>query len=318
LSFVILLAALLTGCARLELASEFREDGTATHTVQLVFERAALDPAARAIVVQRLDTAEQIARDDGLGVTRIDSATELGLRVSNDVLDGEDAGAALNSIFNSLSGQPPTSPAAPFQGTFDRVSEAVGGTAFEVELTVDGDVLVATIGQFTPESRRIPQPNRLANELEIVYVVTMPGEIKETNGVLLDENTASWQLPFNSTMTMTAQSKLGESGSTAWFIIAAVASAAGVALLAVLVGAILLRRRRSGRTRLPVTAVAGGGVDDDASAAAVPEEPESLADVGSTLVRVVGRVVSGPPEEVAEPPSVVTDDNSNNALDRKP
>jgi hypothetical protein len=287
----------LVGCARLQFRSEFREDGSATHTVLLLFERAELDQAAAPAVEQSLADARAQAVADGFDVEAIDTERELGARVTDVVLDAEDTGAALNSLFNSIGGGPDSAPIAPFQGTFGAESGAVGGAVFELELIVDGDLLLASIGQVAPSEQRFPQARNIEETLTVEFIAVMPGEIKETNGTLLGEDTVRWQLPFNSISTLSATSKVGKEGSTAWFVVAAAVSAVAAAALAALVGLILQRRRRQFRSALATAPTAPAA---PLPAAATVAEPETLAEVGSTLVRIVGQVVGGSPETAEE------------------
>jgi hypothetical protein len=289
-ALAILCLILLSGCANLDIGSEYREDGSATHSVTLAFLRADLEAPAASTVARRLAEVEAQARDDGFEVARIDTANEVGLRIAHVSEDSEDAGAALNSLLNSISDVQVTGPFAPFQGTFNTQSGAVGGTAFTLELTVDGDALAGAIENVVADvgATTLP-PGELQQSLRVSYVAIMPGEITDTDGVQTAESVVRWTLPLSGTTTITAESRVGKQGSTAWFVVAAVASFIGVIVVAAAVGYVLLRRHRSGRMRLPLPASDPlAGVSTGAA-----EQSASMSEVGSSLARVVERVVTG-------------------------
>ena len=131
----------------------------------------------------------------------------------------------------------------------------------------------------------------LRQNLTLRYIATLPGDIKDTNGERVDDSTVRWDLPPSGAANLTAESKVAAKGSTAWFILAAIGSFIAVALLAGLVGGILLRRRRAGGGRLPLpdSASAARGTRRSGS----DGDPTTMSDVGTTLARVVERVVSG-------------------------
>jgi hypothetical protein len=291
------LLALLSGCARMEIGSQFREDGSATHSIMVDFDRAALDDAALARVQQQLPVVERQARDNGYTTERIDTASDLGLRVTSTTDDATDPSAALNSLFNSLNDNLEAGPFAPFTGAYERQSGAVGGNAWALDLTVDADLLYRGLMDALGVNAGALTIDDLRQNLTLSYVATLPGEVKDTNGERVDDATVRWDLPPSGTATLSAESKLAKKGSTAWFILAAIGSFIGVVLVAALVGVILLRRRRAGHSRLPLTLPLS---DSDPSPTVIRvEEPATMAEVGSTLVRVVERVVSGESAEQA-------------------
>jgi hypothetical protein len=293
----IALALLLSGCARLEIGSEFREDGSATHSIMVVFERGALDDAALTRVQQQIDVAERQARDNGYATERINTTSDLGLRVTSVTKDGADPTAALNSLFNSLNDNLDSGPFAPFTGVFERQSGAVGGNAWALNLTVDADLLYRGLMAALGANASGLTTDDLRQNLTLSYVATLPGEVKDTNGERIGDSTVRWDLPSSGSANLTAESKVTRKGSTAWFIVAAIGSFFAVALLGGLVGFLLLRRRRGGHTRLPINLPQSDGAPNPTYVNA--EEPTSMADVGATLARVVERVVSGDTAEQA-------------------
>lgn len=284
--------AILAGCADVEFGSTFQEDGTASHAVMVTFQRAELDDDQAAILDVRLAEIGEQAVQDGLVVEEIDTADEVGLRLSIPAADPEDAGASLNALINALTLDYTGGPVAPFQGTFEVESGAVGGSAFQLEMTVDGEVLTSVAAALMPEGEELPEGNALDNALQMTYVAVMPGTIRETNGTTVDESTVRWVLPFDRRITLRAESKLGEEGSTTWFVVAAIGGVVAVAALAALVGVLLLRRRRAvaGSARVEQPTMPSADVS-------LTPQPESLAEAGTTLARAVSRMVSG--EQVA-------------------
>jgi hypothetical protein len=300
-AFVALAAA---SCARVQFGSEFQEDGTAAHSVLVVFDRDDLDPETEQGVETRLTDVEEQAREDGLTVERIDTDHEVGVRISNPAADAADAGASLNALINAIALDELEGPVAPFQGTFTTESGAVGGAAFQLEMTVDGAVLMSVAEAMAPPGEELPTGEELSEALQMAYVAIMPGTIRDSNGQTIRPNTVRWDLPYDRRITMRAESKLGQEGSTTWFVIAAIGGVLVVAAIAGGIGVLLARRRRKA-----AAAARELQVDANEEVEQLSAQPETLSEAGSTLVRAVGRVVSG--EEVAsvlDQPDAAPDD----------
>lgn len=283
-----LVLLLVGGCARAQFGSNFAEDGTATHSVMIVFDRGSMDAEVTGWVETRLTETEEQARADGFTVERIDTDREVGVRISNATLNGADAGAALNALINSIALDQTPGPVAPFQGSFSTEAGAVGGAVFQLDMTVDGAELMTVAAALLPPGERLPEGDELSSALRMSYVVVMPGRVRDSNGQLVRESTVRWDLPHDSQLAMRAESKLGNEGSTTWFLLAAIGSVAGVIAIAGGIGFLLLRRRGShlASNRPPIG-------DASVRSEPVPGPPETLAEAGSTLARAVGRVVSG-------------------------
>ena len=265
----------------------------------MVFDRVALDDTALKRIQQHIDVVERQAHDNGYATERIGTTSDLGLRVTSTTENGADPSAALNSLFNSLNDNLDAGPFAPFTGSIERQSGAVGGNAWALNLTVDADLLYRGLMAAVGVNSGGLTFDDLRQNLTLSYVVTLPGQVKDTNGERIGDATVRWDLPSSGTATLSAESKVAKKGSTAWFIVAAIGSFIAVALLAGLVGFVLLRRRLAGHRRLPITLPPS--VSDSNPAHVAAEEPASMAEIGSTLVRVVERVVSGEPaEQVAD------------------
>jgi hypothetical protein len=159
-------------------------------------------------------------------------------------------------------------------------------------MTVEGAELMTIVAALMPPGETLPEGTELAEALEMAYVAVMPGKIRDSNGQLLRENSVRWNLPYDSRLTMQAESKLGQEGSTAWFVIASIGGVVVVGLIAGLVGVLRLRRRRR-----MAEALRAASEQDGESIGQLDGVPETMSEAGSTLVRAVERVVSG--EQVA-------------------
>ncbi len=276
----------LAGCARAEFGSEFDEDGAATHSILFVVDRASLDAASIVAVDDRLDEVEQQATEDGLQVFRIDTDREMGLRISATTGDSEDVGAGLNALINSVAIDLTAGPIAPFSGTFSSESGAVGGSAFQLNMLVDGGLLTASVAELIPPAPAGSAEGELDDLFHMSYVVVMPGRITETNGALVRSNSVRWVIPDDGVLTMTAESKPGEPGSVTWLIVLSIGGVIAIALLSIVIGMVILKRRR----RAVAASQAGQAPAADVVNASAPEV---VIEVGANLGRAIERVVSG-------------------------
>jgi hypothetical protein len=215
--------------------------------------------------------------------------TQTGVRVSTTTREVLDTGAALNTLYNSLVRES-SGPIAPFVGGFDRESTAVGGGRFRFELAVDGDVLFRSVQDVSPGHRELSTPDGVNEVVSFAYSVSMPGEVRDTNGVKSGRGIVRWQIPLEGATTMTAQSDL--TVDSPWLLIVAtiLASLILVVALAASVAWILIYRRN--RWRAPFAAPVAGAAPPP-MIAADPESALTVQDVGASLARVVDRVISG-------------------------
>ena len=283
---------LFAGCASVRFGSTFSVDGTASHMLEVTVPRASMNEQDLARVERQIADAEMNARAGGLTTVRIDNPESVGLRVINTTQDAADVGLALNSIFNTLVADTTSGPVAPFQGTFGRVSEAVGGNSFALDLTVDGDLLYAAAANVAPGHPQFSTPEGVREVVQIEYRVTMPGEITSTNGGRRGEGSVVWTIPLEGPTQLEARSTVGNDTPWLWTILAIVGALALVAVTAGIVWTILLHRRRAGRMRLPMTLQTGS--ENTSSAAAEPfQAPDTLPEVRASLIRLIRRVLSG-------------------------
>lgn len=283
---------LFAGCASVRFGSTFTEDGTATHTLEVTVPRASMNAQDLARVERQIADAEINARSAGLTTARIDNPEMLGIRVINTTQDATDAGLALNSIFNTLANDSTTGPVAPFQGTFERVSEAVGGNSFELQLTVDGDLLYAAAATVAPGHPQFATPDGVRELIQIQYAVTMPGEITDTNGGLDGEGSVVWTVPLEGPTLLEARSTVGKDTPWLWTTLAIGGALAIVGVTAALVWSFLLSRRNAGRRRLWHTLRHRPGHAQAATIEAV-RPPDSLHEVRASLIGLVRRVLNG-------------------------
>ena len=284
---IALLALLATGCGRVTFGSTFREDGAATHEVEVVFERASIVARDAPAVQRALEDAEQRARTDGFATTRIDTPDQLGLRVTGSTRDATDAGAALNNIFDSLAGQSDEGPTAPFAGTFEKRGEAVGGTTYDLELSIDGPVLMRSVQRLAPGNRQFATSEGVAEVITFSYHATMPGDVKETNGEEAGQGAITWPMPLDEVSVMTASSTVGK--DTPWLltVVAIIAALVLVLVIGRVVMAILLRQRRARALQL-----ADPGEPTLSTAAS---RMRTFGDVRDALTRLLQRLAAGLP-----------------------
>jgi hypothetical protein len=282
---IALLTLLMGGCARVSFSSHFREDGSASHVIQIVFERERIPPADLSTVERELEAAEARAREDGFTPTPIQNATQIGLHVAGETRDAVDAGAALNNLFNSIAVEGDDGPIAPFAGTFEKRGEAVGGTAYDLEMAVDGSVLVRAVQQFARGSTQPAAESALATAVSFSYRVIMPGEVKDTNGEQAGPSSVTWEISQAEVTTLTASSTVGKDTPWVFVGIAILASLAIAASVGRAIMGLLLRRRK--RTSLP-------GYTEPL-VAGHPAPLTTIADIRFALVQLLQRLVAGFP-----------------------
>ena len=111
LTACVALVVTLSGCARMEIGSQFRSDGSATHSIMLVFDRDVLSASDLARVNQQLPAIASQAQDNGYTAERLDTASDIGMRITSTTTDGTDPTAELNSLLNSLNNDLEVAPA---------------------------------------------------------------------------------------------------------------------------------------------------------------------------------------------------------------
>ncbi len=289
---VVACVLLFAGCASVRFGSMFNEDGTATHTLEVTVPLASMTEQDIARVERQIADAEMNARSGGLTTVRIDNPESIGIRVINTTQDATDAGLALNSIFNTLVVDTTHGPVAPFQGTFQQVSEAVGGNSFELNLTVDGELLYKAAANVAPGHPQFSSPEGVREVVQIEYRVTMPGQITSTNGGRRGEGSAVWNIPLVGPTQLEARSTVGNDTPWFWTILTIVAALALVTVTACLVWTILLHRRRTGRMRIALTPRQASDTNPEALLERV-SPPDTLSDVRESLSNLIRRVLSG-------------------------
>lgn len=278
---------LLAGCASVRFGSTFTETGTATHTLEITLPRASMTELDLARVERQIADAEMNARAGGLTTARIDNPETIGIRVINTTQDATDAGLALNSIFNTLVTNEETGPVAPFQGTFDRVSEAVGGNSFKLSMTVDGDLLYSAVAKYAPGHPQFSTPEGVRELVSIEYLVTMPGEVTDTNGGRRGEGGVLWTIPLQGPTELEARSTVGKDTPWVWTILAIIAALALVGFTATVILKLLLIRHRAGRTGRRIT------FDRPESDSAHAPPPDTLPEIRATLRELVRKALRG-------------------------
>lgn len=308
-SLLVFSSVLLSACTNASIGSTFSAAGTATHEVRVAVDRASIASDQADAVNEVLVLVETRARAAGLDIRRISSNVEVGLLVSSSTDDATDAGAALNTLINSLSPADTSAPVAPFIGTFGQDSPALGGNEYQLSLAVDGLLLQDAFDAFAKDLLPDTLPDGTAVEFDVTYQATMPGEIKETNGESIDSNTARWVLPLDAVTQVNAVSSVGQ--NTPWLSVVGTTLGIGglIGLVALLVFRVLVRRHAAS------VAIGSGSPESrprntlhprpaikDALAAAVTRALRGGGAIDRDLTQT-GRVIATGPkgEEVEEP-----------------
>lgn len=243
LVFTLFVAA---GCASVEMESEFRDDGGARHVVEATIEKSALEQLVSfgGGDLSRIFTAREEARRRaeaaGLEYESVDTAQLIGARVSKTVEDASDIGATFDQLFaqavsgDSGTGDPSTSFNA-VSGTFEQ-----DGDRATLNMTIDSDRILGGLAG----SGQAPL-DQIASFVDITYSATLPGEIIETNGGQVDENTVLWNIPLTGQTEISAVAE-GASGESSWLPVVGL-----LVLLVFLIAAavyffVIMQRRRVG------------------------------------------------------------------------
>lgn len=237
-----LLIAMLffSACVDVEIRSEYLLDGSATHSIQIVISREPDERVAPEEIEGFLDDLKRQSIDAGLEFTRSDTPVSTTVRIIGTTSDGQDAGAAINGLINATGLNASPGVTAPFRGTFARETGAVGGTAYILDLMVDGQLLFDSVAVAVDDEREAV----LRETLTMHYEATLPGDITETGGELLNNSTVRWQIPLSGEVDLDATSRTGGSGSAALFIILGIVTTIAVILIAAGLGWYFARRKR--------------------------------------------------------------------------
>lgn len=248
----LLLAVLLGGCIEVRIESVFEDDLSARHALQTTIERAGLDQLA-AMGGEEFDPfedSEEIrseAEAAGLDYEQIDTEEHVGWRVSKRFDDSSDVGTTLNEMF--AESDPEAEAVNTFSGTIEK-----DGNTYRLNLTVNSDDVFEDQESEADDLGMDP-----ADLFSFVYIVTMPGEVTETNGTRVGDNQVRWDLPITGSTTLTAVSEEAGSGGGAGTIIL-IAIIAAVVLAGLAAALFLMQRRRQpaalGASPAPATGMA--------------------------------------------------------------
>lgn len=236
----ILLALVLSGCVEIEMRSEYRQDGSASHTIQI---QVAYVPANRDeaddLTAILLELQERSVAA-GLEYEQAEDAGTITVLITGTTSEGQEAGAALNSMINATGINASPGVAAPFRGTFQRQTGAVGGSSYVLDLTVDGELLFESV-----VIERLNSPRSAwRNAVKMTYVASMPGNIVETSGEKLDSKTVRWVIANTGTTDLDVTARTGGLGSAVLFVISGAVAMAVAIGLGVGFGWYFSRRRR--------------------------------------------------------------------------
>ncbi len=237
---VIVLAS--SACVQVEFTSDFQRDGSAVHALSVVVPRAEYEAAEEAGETAAWDEIATNAADAGLDASQIVTDDEVILRVSIERPDGEDAGAALNSLLNATGINESPGISAPFSGYFQQEGAAVGGTNFVLDMSIDGGLLYDSVASMDA-AEGVPR-DELEEDVAISYQVSVPGDLIDSTGAEVAPGTLRWEIEPDETISTRTAASAGAPSRAALFIIAGVASAIGAVVLAILVGLVLVRRPR--------------------------------------------------------------------------
>lgn len=236
----VLLGIILTGCVEIEIRSEYRQDGSASHTIQLqvTYVPANRDEADDLTAI--LGELEERSIAAGLEYEQSDEEGLITVLITGTTSEGQEAGAALNSMINATGINASPGVAAPFRGTFQRETGPVGGSSYVLDLTVDGGLLFESV-----VIERLNSPRSAwRNAVDMTYVATLPGNVVETSGEKLDSKTVRWTIANTGVTELDATARTGGFGSALLFLVAGVASMVVAIGLGVGFGWYFARRRR--------------------------------------------------------------------------
>lgn len=232
----------MSSCVSMDLESDFNEDGGATHTMALTIDMGDLGQLGdlgegEIEPFEDFDEIEREASEEGFRVERIEEGDIVGVRLIREVDDSSDLGEQLNAMLNA--GSTEGEDVSPFSGDFEN-----DGDDFSLTLTVDGAQLTDSAGEGLDDTEDLGIG--LDAIFEFTYTARLPGEIDEeaTNGQISEDGTVTWDLPLDSTETLTAASSTGGGGSdlTTILVVAGII-VLGLIALAAVIFFILMNRR---------------------------------------------------------------------------
>lgn len=287
------LALLASGCSTVAFASVFHQDGSATHSITVMFERGGLVEQDARRLDRQIESAIRRAEADGYTSERINTMTQTGMRISTTTRETLDTGAVLNGLYNSLARES-SGPIAPFVGGFERESTAVGGTRFNFNLSVDGDLLFRSVQDVSPGHRQLATRDGVNEVVHFMYSVTMPGRVQSENGEVVGQSMVRWHVPLEDTTMMTATSNQSKDSPWILITITILGSITLVVLIAAAIAWILLHRRSRGHAAIVSPAA---GASTTLSQSVAPDPSITVQDVGSSLARVVDHVLGVPVDQ---------------------
>lgn len=284
---LLLIVALLTlsACVDVELGSEYRSDGSASHTIQIRIEFVPADREDVEDMNAVLADLEERTINSGLEFERSDESGVVSIRISGTTSEGQEAGAALNSLLNATGINASPGVTAPFRGTFQRETGAIGGSSYTLDLSVDGEMLFESVVIDRLSSN--DQTSRSA--VNMVYIATFPGDVTRTTGEKIADDTVRWEIPFTGVTDLSATSRTGGPGSIALFVVGGVAVAIIILIIAVALGWYLARRNRLSMTLR-------GGIHRIPGQQTITREGIWVARKVNNLTHRFHRDRSGPPE----------------------
>lgn len=280
-------AMLMSACVDIEVASEYREDSSASHVVQLRIEHVPADRSESDDLNAVLRDLEQRSIDSGLAFERIDESGLTTVRITAETDEGQEAGAALNSLINATGINITPGVTAPFRGTFSRETGAIGGSSYHLDLAVDGGLLFDSV--VTDRFSGTPAEQRSA--VSMTYVATFPGDVTATSGEKVNDRSVRWDIPFEGETDLSATARTGGVGAAALFIVVGIAAA-----IVILIVAIGFGRYFAGRQRISTTL--GGAIHRLPGQQTITREGVWVAARFNALVqRLTGRKPKPPAQE---------------------
>lgn len=237
---LLIVTLLFSACVDVEIGSEYLLDGSATHSIQIAISPEPDDRVSRLEITSVLDGLERQATDAGLEFARSEEQGVTTVRITGTTSDGQDAGASINGLINATGLNATPGVTAPFRGTFARETGAVGGTAYILDLSVDGQLLFDSLAVSVTDE----QEAALHEALTMRYVATLPGDITETTGERINDSSVRWEIPSDAEAHLQATSRTSGSGSAALFIILGIVAIIAVIIIAAGPGWYFARRKR--------------------------------------------------------------------------
>lgn len=237
---IVLMSFVLSGCIQVEFSSVYEREGIAIHTLSVSVSREQFEAAEERGETEVFTEISSRAADAGLTASRVITSNTVTLRISTERPDGEDSGAALNSLLNATGINQEPGISAPFSGAFRQEGAAVGGSNFMLDMTIDGELLynaAASTDLAAGESR-----DRIEENVSIRYVALVPGDLVSTSGQSIEPGAIRWDVGPDGSVSAVAETNAGAPSRAALFVVAAIALALATVSLAALIGWMLVRR----------------------------------------------------------------------------